>query len=224
MRLAYITAPIGLLFALAGGAMIYAAKTNAPAPVSNEYKVLAQPRHPVTEQMWKQADGTRGQLAPDFSVTDIEGKNESLDTLTQNGPLFIYFVLDGCPCSIEAEPHYERLSRQFKGAVNFLAVTNAKPDVAKKWKDEFAVPFAVVSQPQLELMNKFAVQRAVYCLLIGQNKKIIRMWHGYSASMLQEVNREMSNATNQPVKKFDSGTAPEIMTSGCAFNPSTPGA
>src|SRR6476659_47865 len=105
MRLIYITAPLGLLFACAGGALIYAAKTTPPIS-SNEYKVLAQPRHPVTQHMWKQANGAKGEFAPDFTVTDIDGNKESLETLTQNGPLFIYFVLDGCPCSIEAEPHY----------------------------------------------------------------------------------------------------------------------
>lgn len=215
MRLIYITAPLGLLLAAAGGAMIYAARPTNTSP--NEYKLLVEPRHPVTAEMWKKADGAKGIHSPDFEVTDLDGHKQSLATLTANGPAFIYFVLEGCPCSIEAEPHYERLSRQFGGAVNFLAVTNAAPDAAKKWKDEFAVPFPVVSQPKLELMNKYAVARSVYCLLIGKDGEIIRMWPGYSAAMLQEVNKEMAAATGQPVKPFDSKLAPEIMTSGCAF-------
>src|SRR5262245_15000408 len=99
MRIAYITAPLGLLFAAAGGAMIYAAKnarvTETP---TNEWKVLAQPRHPVTPEMWKKADAAKGMLAPSFDVQDTDGKTESLADLTKNGPLFMYFVLDGCPC------------------------------------------------------------------------------------------------------------------------------
>ena len=218
MRLYYVTAPLGLLFALAGGALIYAAKNKpTPLPVANDYAVLEQPRHPVTPEMWKQADGAKGEIAPDFAVTDTDGTSHTLSDLTKTGPLFLYFVLEGCPCSIEAEPHYERLSKQFHGAVNFLAVSNAKEDAAKKWKTEFVVPFPVVSQPHLELMNQYAVQRSVYCLLIGKDRKVIKMWPGYSASMLQEVNRMMAAATNKPVQKFDSSTAPQTMTSGCAF-------
>jgi peroxiredoxin len=217
MRLIYITVPVGILFAAAGGALIYAAKTSAP--ISDEYKVLAQPRHPVTPEMWKQADSAKGVAAPEFQITDTDGTVRTLDDLTKDRPLFLYFVLEGCPCSIEAEPHYERLSQQFQGGINFLAVTNAKPDVAKKWKSEFAVPFPVVSQPGLELMNKFGVERAVYCLLIDKGGKIVSMWPGYSASMLQEVNQEMAAALHQTPRKFDSKEAPEIMTSGCAFVP-----
>ena len=197
---------------------MFAAKQPEPMPKSDEWRLVpTQPRHPVTAAMWKQAHTAQGMLAPDFTVIDTDGTQRSLDDLTKSGPLFIYFVLDGCPCSLEAEPHYEDLAMQFHGAVSFLAVTNSDEQSATKWKREFAVPFPVVAQPQLELMNKFAVQRAVYCLLIGKDKKIISMWPGYSASMLQAVNKEMANATGLPVKPFDSKLAPEIMTSGCAF-------
>ena len=53
--------------------------------------------------------------------------------------------------------------------------------------------------------------------LLGKGGKVLRMWPGYSADMLQEVNKEMAVATNRPVKKFDPKFAPKIMTSGCEF-------
>jgi peroxiredoxin len=220
MRLAYITVPLSLLIAAAGAAMFYAAKANAPAvpTTSNEWKVLTgQPRHPVTPEMWHQADGAKGMDAPAFDLPDTNGNKITLADLTKDRPLFMYFVLQGCPCSLEAQPHYERLQEQFKGAVNFLAVTNAPEEDAKKWKTEFAVPFPVISQPKLELMHLYGVTRSVYCLLIGKDGKIIKMWPGYNATMLQQVNEEMATALDLPVKKFDPKFAPEIMTSGCEF-------
>lgn len=217
MRLAYVTIPLSLVFAGAGLALMVAAKR--PAPVSNEWKVLAQPRHPVTPEMWKHADEARGVDAPSFQLFSTDGSSLSLKDLTKNGPVFIYFVLQGCPCSIEAEPHFEALEQQFHGKVSFLAVTNAGAEDAKKWKTEFAVPYSVASQPKLDLMHLYGVSRSVYSLLIGQDGKIIRMWPGYSASMLQELNKEMAQAVGRQPKKFDPKLAPEIMTSGCEFEP-----
>lgn len=188
-------------------------------PVSNEWNVLAQPRHPVTPLMWKNADAARGVEAPEFQVIDTEGHPQSLGELTRKGPVFIYFVLQGCPCSIEAEPHFERLEQRFHGKINFLAVTNASEDDAKAWKSQFAVPYTVVSQPKLDLMHLYGVTRSVYSLLIGQDGRIIRMWPGYGASMLQELNKEMAEAVHQRPSKFDPKMAPEIMTSGCEFEP-----
>jgi len=222
MRLAYITAPIGLLIGGFGVALMMAAKSeSAPAPtetVSNEWKLAPmEPRHPVTPEMWKKADGAKGMLAPTFSETDTDGNVQSLDDLTKDGPLFMYFVLDGCPCSIEAEPHYERLSKGFRSKVNFLVVSSAKPEQAKKWKSEFAVPYPVLSQPDLRLMHEYGVTNSVYCLLIGQDKKIIKMWPGYSATMLQEANALLAKSTGEKLSVFDSKLAPKIMTSGCPF-------
>src|SRR5690242_4630287 len=100
MRLPFITVSVGLFFAAAGGALMYAARPKPIPTSSDEYKVLAQPRHPVTPEMWQQADAAKGNLAPNFTVTDTDGKSHNLSELTKDGPLFLYFVLDGCPCSI----------------------------------------------------------------------------------------------------------------------------
>lgn len=215
MRIAYVTVPLALLFATAGGALMIASRN----PVSNEWNVLSQPRHPVTPLMWKNADASRGVAAPEFQVSDLDGRSQSLSELNKSGPVFMYFVLQGCPCSIEAEPHFESLEQRFHGKVQFLAVTNANLSDAKAWKSEFAVPYTVVSQPKLDLMHLYGVTRSVYSLLIGPDGKIIRMWPGYSASMLQDLNKEMAEATHQPAAKFDPKMAPEIMTSGCEFEP-----
>jgi peroxiredoxin len=216
MRLAYITVPLGLAFACAGGALMMAAKRATPA--SDNISVVAQPRHPVTPEMWKQADGAKGMLAPDFKVTDTDGKAHSLADLTKDRPLFLYFVLDGCPCSIESQPHYERLHLRFRDKVNFLAVTSASLQIAKKWKSEFAVPYPAASDTKLETMKVYGVERSVYCLLIGEDQKIIKMWPGYSASMLQDVNKEIATAVGEQPKEFPPLTAPELITSGCEFS------
>lgn len=214
MKAIYVTLPLGLLLATAGGALMMAAK--APG-ASTEWKLTAQPRHPVTPEMWKQADAAKGFLAPAFDARDTDGNSVTLASLTKSGPLFLYFALTDCPCTIEAQPHYERLSKLYRGKVSFLAVTNADLAAARAWKSEFSVPYPVVSSPDLELMRLYGVSRSVYGLLIGKDGKILRMWPGYSAAMLQDLNQEMADALHEPAAKFDSTLAPTIMTSGCKF-------
>lgn len=214
MKAIHVTLPLGILLAVAGGALMVAAKSPS---LSTEWRLTEQPRHPVTPEMWKQADAAKGFPAPAFEATDTEGQQQSLASLTQKGPLFLYFALTDCPCTIEAQPHYERLSKLYRGKVSFLAVTNADVQGAKSWKSEFSVPYPVVSSPDLALMKLYGVNRSVYALLIGKDGKIIRMWPGYSAAMLQEVNSEMEEATGSGPVRFDTGMAPKIMTSGCEF-------
>ena len=222
MKPAYITVPLGLLLALSGAVLFLLAKRQeAPGTLiaSTEWGVLAQPRHPVTPEMWKEANSARGVLAPAFAANDSDGTMVDLAAMAREHPIFLYFVQDGCPCSIEAQPHFERLYQRFRGKVFFVAVSDADPAGAKKWKSEFSVPYSVVPMPSQEVMHLFSVKRSVYSLLIGKGQAIIRMWPGYSADMLKSLNQEMAQAVGEKAKDFDPKLAPIEMTSGCAFAP-----
>lgn len=215
MKAAYLSVPIGLLLAAAGITLMAAAKR---APVAtNEWKLTPAPRHPVTPEMWKKADGATGLKAPTFDGVDVDGKPVSIDKLTKSGPVFLYFVLQDCPCSIEAQPHYERLEQRYRGKVSFVAVTNAEAAAAKSWKSDFSVPYTVVSSPDLKLMDLYGVERSVYGMLIGKDGKILRLWPGYSGPMLAELNKEMAGAIGAKPQLFDTSTAPTLITSGCEF-------
>jgi peroxiredoxin len=180
---------------------------------------MAQPRHPVTAEMWKEAGAAKGVKAPEFLANDSDGSPIDLSMLTKRGPVFLYFVQDGCPCSIEAQPHFERLFRRYRDTIGFVAVSDADLDRARKWKSEFSVPYSVIPMPGKEVMQLFSVKRSVYSMLIGRGQKILRMWPGYSAEMLKEANQEMAQAVGKNAEIFDPKLAPVEMTSGCEFSP-----
>lgn len=224
MKLAYVTVPLGLALTVAGVVLLMLAKRQEqPGKLisSTEWGVLAQPRHPVTPEMWKEAGAASGVTAPEFVAPDSEGKSVDLAKLAAAGPVFLYFVQDGCPCSIEAQPHFERLYQRYKGEIAFVAVSDADAPHAKKWKSEFSVPYSVVPMPKQDVMHLYSVKRSVYSLLIGKGQKIIKMWPGYSADMLRSLNEEMAAAIGRKAEDFDPKLAPIEMTSGCAFSPDT---
>lgn len=179
--------------------------------------ILMVPRHPVTPEMWEDAKLRTDTPAPNFEVTDTTGKTHTLASLTGEKPLLLYFILDGCPCSIDSEPLFQRLYLHHEGRANFLGVTNGSEEIAKMWVKDWISPYPVAANPSLDVMNTYKVERSVYCLLIDKDGEIVKMWPGYSAEMMVEASKLISDLTGEKTAPFDPLYAPKEMTSGCSF-------
>lgn len=55
----------------------------------------------------------------------------SLTELAGGRPLLVWFVKDGCPCSVEAAGFYQRLYALYREHVRFAAVIDGGPEVAR---------------------------------------------------------------------------------------------
>src|SRR5579864_2945302 len=118
MRLFYITLPLGVVMAGAGFWLLTAASATPPNSPNNG----TDPIHPVTADMARGAEALAKRVAPDFSLPDSHGRVWTLAELTQRKPLYLYFILDGCPCSTDAEPLFHRLWERYKDQINFVGV------------------------------------------------------------------------------------------------------
>ena len=157
-----------------------------------------------------------------FRLPDTTGKPVQIGGQGSK-PQFLYFVKKGCPCSFDAEPVFHRLFAHFGGKVDFIAVTDAEFADAKKWAtDKWAtnvgVPYPVVSNPKLDVMEAYQAPGSVYNTLLDQNGTIVKRWAGYSQDYLKEINAEMSKLIGEPVKPFDTKDTPKNRTSGCSFD------
>jgi peroxiredoxin len=216
MRPIFFTLPLGCLFACLGGLM-YLSKLRAPV-IDADFK----PRHPVTAEMQAEVDDRALKAAPAFSLKDQEGKTVTLSELHKGKPLFLYFILDGCPCSIEAEPLFIRMYKHHGGAANFAGVIGSDVSIAKRWASDFETPYPVLSSADHKVMQEYGAPNSVYCAVISKGGKIVKMWAGYSAAMLEEVNALLAQEAGTEEKPFDPAYAPKELASGCSFKEGPP--
>ena len=217
MRPIYLTLPLGLLFACLG-VLLHLQKLRSAPVVEAEFR----PRHPVTSEMQSAVDSRALKAAPPFNLKDAAGKEMTLTSLLDGKPLFLYFILDGCPCSIEAEPLFHKLYRQHKTAANFAGIIGSDTKIAARWVQEHRTPYPVLSSADHKVMQEYGAPNSVYCAVISKGGKIVKMWAGFSAKMLQEVNALLAQESGTDEKPFDPDYAPQELASGCSFKEGPP--
>ncbi|MDR3688460.1 MAG: redoxin domain-containing protein [Fimbriimonas sp.] len=218
MRLIWITAPAGLAFACIGLAFMQLARQ--PRAYSGDIR-LDEPRHLITQQMLAETAAETNKLEPRIETTDVSGKKVILGARNAAKPQYIYFVVDGCPCSYDAEPLFHDLFNQFKGRVDFVTVTNADPAKAREWFQEHNVPYSVVSDQGENIIHAYEAKAAIYSVLVTPDGHVAKMWPGYSADILQDINATIAKFAGVPAKPFDAKYAPIEKATGCAFSDGT---
>lgn len=198
------------------GSGVLALNRPAPAIESNVPNLLNEPRHPVTLKMEQDAKSVVGEPAPEIALNDQDGKPYRLSEQVKDAPVMVVMVKDGCPCSMEAQPFFNQLAKAYP-AVRFVAVTDSTKYNASKFKDDFAVPYPLLTEPGMHTFEAFQSPRSVYVTLIGKGGTVRHLWPGYSQSILNEIGEALAHETGTPVAKLDLHEAPERPSSGCKF-------
>jgi peroxiredoxin len=216
MKLIYLTLPLGGLLA-ASGIWLIAAASHASPSVGTSPSSGTEPRHPVTRDMAVETAAMAGKTAPDFKLSDSKGKDWTLAGLSQGKPVYLYFILDGCPCSTDAEPLFHELYKRYKGQISFVGVIGSDQQTAIRWAKAHEMPYTILADPKLEAIKAYRAKHSVYNVLITPDRKIDTMWPGYSQDMLRDVNSRMGAVTGGTPKAFDPLYAPLKLSSGCLF-------
>lgn len=131
-----------------------------------------------------------GDMLPDFSLTDLEGKTVTLDD-QKDGLVLLDFWYKGCfPCQL-AMPKIENLHQKY--ASKGLKVFGINPfdknnDQLKEWLQTRKVTYNTLFDPELSLPN--AVGILGYPLLViadANSKKVLYVHTGYSEEMETEL-------------------------------------
>jgi peroxiredoxin len=155
--------------------------------------------------------------APEFIRTDVKGERRTIsgDQLTR--PQFVLFILDTCPCSIDAQPLFNKFSKHWEGKIDFLGVINLDAKKGRSWSSDYRAIFPIVPDPKLEIIKAYRAQQSVYSALVSKSGGIVKLWPGYSSDMMAEMNAAMAKEVGEEVRPFDSQYAPKDKTSGCFF-------
>ena len=86
-----------------------------------------------------------GNAAPGFSLKAVDGKEYSLDKLTQQGPVVATFFKVSCPVCQFTFPYLERLYKRYGGdGVTFLGISQDDASDTKEFAKEFGTTFPMV--------------------------------------------------------------------------------
>jgi peroxiredoxin len=86
-----------------------------------------------------------GNMAPGFSLKALDGKDYSLQTLQQQGPVVAAFFKVSCPVCQFTFPFLERLYKRYGGdGVTFLGISQDDARATKDFAKEFGVTFPMV--------------------------------------------------------------------------------
>jgi peroxiredoxin len=87
-----------------------------------------------------------GSIAPDFSVSGLDGKAYDLRALLKRGPVVVTFFKSSCPVCQFTAPFLERLFQRYGGGdVTMLGISQDDPTVTAKFVSQFGMTFPVAT-------------------------------------------------------------------------------
>lgn len=184
---------------------------------SNSVNMALEPRHPVTDAMRRSAEAIPGQVAPEIDLPGSDGKNVRLSDLVAKGPVLVVTIKDGCPCSIEAQPFFNQLVKNYAGKATLLGVTDSPRIKAEKYKIDFDVQFPIVTESGKKTFEAYHAMNSVYSTLVGRDGVVIKQYPGYSKAILTDMNKQLAQATGVAAKTLELADAPDRDSSGCPF-------
>lgn len=166
--------------------LVTAMQVNTPVPsTAFAFKPPAGAQKREAPQAAGREDTTqlKGQPAPDFTLTDLEGNEVSLSSL-RGKVVFLDFWATWCPPCKASLPHTQAFSQHEKAKSGDLVVlaVNAQeePEAVKRFMQENGYSFRVLLDRQGSVLNAFRVQGIPTFVLIDREGKVSQVWVGFA--------------------------------------------
>jgi peroxiredoxin len=215
-------ASVGFALAIAG---IGGSPAAGPSHSAGALKASGLPpidssdRHYVTlDQLAETSCAARRSMADLQAVAHDRGA-VSFAELSGSQPVVLVFVKHGCPCSVEFQPVFNRLSRAFDGRVQVVGVIDGTVEVARMYALTNDVPYSILADAERAIIGRLEVKNAAYVALLAADGTVHSIWPGCSASMLQDLCRKVAALSGRSIDPIEFPEMPAPLTTGCPFQP-----
>jgi len=117
----------------------------------------------------------KGQTAPDFTLTDMQGKHVSLSDL-KGKVVILNFWATWCPPCKEEMPSMERLYRQFKDQGLVIVAVNVEKDgrgAVQSFLQRSPYTFPILLDSDAEVQNLYKVFRFPETFILDRNGMVV---------------------------------------------------
>jgi len=130
-----------------------------------------------------------GDVAPDFTATDSNGKTHTLSEMVKDGTVIVAFFPKAFTggCTKELTAYKDRYADVEKAGAQVLAVSADDAATLNKFKESLKAQFTFVPDPDGKLINAFDVKMPVmsmaqrYTFVIGEGRKVLKVQSGSDA-------------------------------------------
>ena len=188
-----------------------------PATPSATLRAAADEKHYVTLKQLLGSGASARQPAPPFAAPTHDGQTFRLEDALEGQPLVLIFIKNGCPCSVEAEPHFHQVLDLYQGHVRFAGVIDGTLETARQYARDQRVPYPVLADPERAIIRAYRAESSVYVAVIRPDGVIDQLWPGYSAEMMRELGRRIAELSETQERRIDVRGIPTVLTTGCPF-------
>jgi len=139
-----------------------------------------------------------GNVAPGFSLKSLEGKEFSLQTALESGPVVLSFFKVSCPVCKFAFPFLERLFKTYGGdRVTFLGVSQDNISASRDFAHDFGVTFPVlIDAPGYSVSNAYGLTTVPTYFLINQDGKVQVASVGFGKAEIESIADTLADRRN----------------------------
>lgn len=137
-----------------------------------------------------------GSTAPAFEASGTDGNTHTLKSLSKEGPIFLYFIKEGCPVNHRAAPFVTKLYGEYEGKAKVVGVYNGSVEAAKSWAKRYGAKYLILADPKLTIIRGYGVPYSPFMIAVGKDEKVTKVLQGLSPKELQAANMLMAAACN----------------------------
>jgi len=135
-----------------------------------------------------------GNVAPDFSLKGLDGKEYSLGKLVKAGPVVAAFFKISCPVCQFTFPFLERIFQRYAGdGVSFLGISQDDARSTKEFVQKYGVTFPLVTdEKNYPVSNAYGLTSVPTIFLIDSNGTVKVSCMGFVKADLETIAKELA--------------------------------
>jgi cytochrome c biogenesis protein CcmG, thiol:disulfide interchange protein DsbE len=141
-----------------------------------------------------------GNMAPGFSLKGSDGKNYSLHSLMEKGPVVAAFFKISCPVCQFTFPFLERLYKRYGGdGVTFLGISQDDARDTKAFTKDYGVTFPMVlDEKGYPVSNAYGLTNVPTIFLIDTDGSVKVSCMGFVKKDLETIASELASRRKIP--------------------------
>ncbi|HXY00308.1 MAG TPA: TlpA disulfide reductase family protein [Candidatus Limnocylindrales bacterium] len=135
-----------------------------------------------------------GMDAPNFSLKAVDGKEYSLSTLLERGPVVVGFFKISCPVCQFTFPFLQRIAERFAGkSGSVIGISQDDARSTKEFNQEYGVKFpTLVDDPGYSVSNAYGLTNVPTVLLIAPDGRAKVSFLGFDKAGLEKIADELA--------------------------------